>query len=288
MKKICEQCGMAYETAHCSSGRQRFCSKECSHEWWHERVYKERQNPYVYVCQQCGKTYTAKAKDRAKFCSRECSFEYKTAHAKPKRLCQICKRPLSPKQDKLCSAECWQQFRIQLGRTRCVVCGAELTGTQLKLCGASECRKEDARRESRRIDSEKKPLVERICKQCGKRFVPEYGNKRRTFCSDECNKRWTDQHPTPKALDGKRKASHTRRAKMRGAYVEDISPSAVYDRDDWVCGICGQPIERDLAYPDPGSPTIDHIMPIAKGGKHSYENVQAAHFRCNSLKRDST
>ena len=52
-----------------------------------------------------------------------------------------------------------------------------------------------------------------------------------------------------------------------------------------ICGICGKPVDRSLKYPDPGSPTIDHIVPITRGGHPSaLENLQLAHFRCNRLK----
>ena len=32
---------------------------------------------------------------------------------------------------------------------------------------------------------------------------------------------------------------------------------------------------------------IDHIIPISKGGEHSYENVRAAHFICNALRSNN-
>ena len=52
-----------------------------------------------------------------------------------------------------------------------------------------------------------------------------------------------------------------------------------------VCGICGRPVDFDKKYPDPWSPTIDHIIPIAKGGDpSSLENLQLAHFFCNRQK----
>jgi 5-methylcytosine-specific restriction endonuclease McrA len=36
---------------------------------------------------------------------------------------------------------------------------------------------------------------------------------------------------------------------------------------------------------DPKNPwTIDHIVPIAKGGKHVRENLQLAHKLCNQRK----
>lgn len=52
-----------------------------------------------------------------------------------------------------------------------------------------------------------------------------------------------------------------------------------------VCGICGKPVDFSLKYPHPLSPTIDHIIPIDKGGHPSdIANLQLAHFTCNRQK----
>lgn len=54
-----------------------------------------------------------------------------------------------------------------------------------------------------------------------------------------------------------------------------------------VCGICGRPVDFSLKYPDPLSPCIDHIIPLAKGGHPSdLENLQLAHWTCNRQKSD--
>lgn len=50
------------------------------------------------------------------------------------------------------------------------------------------------------------------------------------------------------------------------------------------CGICGGEMERDLPRGLRGSPTIDHIQPLSKGGSHVVENLQWAHMACNSGK----
>lgn len=52
-----------------------------------------------------------------------------------------------------------------------------------------------------------------------------------------------------------------------------------------VCGICGQRVDFDYKFPHPLSPTVDHIIPVSKGGDPSaLENLQLAHRYCNREK----
>lgn len=54
-----------------------------------------------------------------------------------------------------------------------------------------------------------------------------------------------------------------------------------------VCGICGKPVDKELRYPHPLSPCVDHIVPVAKGGHPSdLSNMQLAHWTCNRQKSD--
>ena len=52
-----------------------------------------------------------------------------------------------------------------------------------------------------------------------------------------------------------------------------------------ICGICGKPVDRSLKYPHPMSASVDHIIPIEKGGHPSdLANLQLAHLYCNRVK----
>lgn len=74
----------------------------------------------------------------------------------------------------------------------------------------------------------------------------------------------------------------------------DGSHRAVFDRNkkkifarESCCAICGKPVDFKLKFPHPMSATIDHIIPVAKGGHPSdIDNLQLAHFICNRQKSD--
>ena len=75
-----------------------------------------------------------------------------------------------------------------------------------------------------------------------------------------------------------------RRARLAGVATERFNPSEVFDRDNWVCQLCTRPVDRAAQYPDPLSVSLDHIVPIVRGGGHTRANTQCAHLRCNLIK----
>lgn len=84
--------------------------------------------------------------------------------------------------------------------------------------------------------------------------------------------RYRERHP-----DKPRSDRAIRRARQRGAHVEHVEALVVLERADGVCGICGEDV-------DPLDFHVDHVVPLARGGEHSYANTQPAHPRCNKSK----
>lgn len=84
-------------------------------------------------------------------------------------------------------------------------------------------------------------------------------------------------HPDQIRATGRR-ASNKRRAITKNVFVEVVDPETVFDRDKGRCGICMKAVKKTSDW------EIDHIIPISKGGAHSYDNVQLAHMKCNRSK----
>lgn len=65
-----------------------------------------------------------------------------------------------------------------------------------------------------------------------------------------------------------------------------ISLGSLGIRDGWTCHICQGEVQRGPGSNEADSPTIDHIIPVSKGGLHEWSNVALAHKGCNSSKKD--
>lgn len=257
--KNCKYCGKEFAA---NRSTQVYCSKECYDKGRPRKKYTRIEDT-VYTCLNCGKEYNPKSKERNKFCSRECAYKYKTKNKKTSQ-----KKGTAAVLTKTCKT-CGKGFETKSkAKIECGECIYERAKTR-----ATERCKALAREKYNR---EVKPIQ---CHHCGKEFIPPLNPRWRTmrFCSTEC---------------GKKHAKYMRRYRQRMNGESDVSPSyyagryEVVKEHGWVCGICGEQISRELKYPDPMSLSIDHIMPLAKGGTHAMENLQPAHLICNSLKRD--
>lgn len=68
-----------------------------------------------------------------------------------------------------------------------------------------------------------------------------------------------------------------RYARKKTATVEPVNPLIVFDRDRGVCWLCKKKVTR-------ANMSIDHVIPLASGGEHSYRNIRLSHLRCNQQK----
>jgi hypothetical protein len=128
----------------------------------------------------------------------------------------------------------------------------------------------------------------RSCVECGDPIAPVVRSDA-VFCTHDCmmrfhRRKWIDENPDKhKAAqrawekrnpDAQRAGWARRRARKHDAFVEDVDRLVVLDG---ACGICGHDV-------DPLDFHVDHIVPLARGGEHSYANTQAAHPLCNHRK----
>lgn len=136
-------------------------------------------------------------------------------------------------------------------------------------CGSDDCRRERnllygvAQREGQLVT----PITYRNCADCGRLFVGRVRTNR-LYCDRDCAQR-----------AGKRAGKHRRRTVER---VGDfITIHELGERDGWSCHLCPDPVvlrSGGLAM----SPSIDHLVPISRGGEHTWANVKLAHKICNS------
>ncbi len=102
------------------------------------------------------------------------------------------------------------------------------------------------------------------------------------YCSQRC------VQTQPHYAEFKRAARLKGKARKRAATVESVSPTRVFERDGWRCHLCGGKTLKDRrgTY-HPKAPELDHIVPLSRGGAHSYANTACAHRKCNAAKSDT-
>lgn len=134
-----------------------------------------------------------------------------------------------------------------------------------------------------------KPAVEKSCEHCGGLFLvwPP-----RRYCSEACQKRAANRRaaergykrPVTESKRAHRRAAALRRKKAYSGVPERILDREIFERDGWLCGLCGDAVDSAVKHPDPLSPSLDHVVPLSRGGLHVRGNVQLAHLGCNLVK----
>lgn len=211
-------------------------------------------------CLRCGTEFTyARAGRSRKYCSRSCS----RAHTRGPRtvypmVCTRCNQAFNGRLDqpsKFCSYACMNSH------ARARKAPAIYTGPPFAPPVRSV-------RTTNRLTSGR-------CAVCTAWFVSLHSD---TTCSPECRKqrradRWHDK-------------GHRRRARKYNGHAEPVNRKTVFERDGYRCHLCRKLTNPAKPVPHPRAPTIDHIVPLAKGGTHQPTNCRTACFSCNTAKGD--
>lgn len=105
------------------------------------------------------------------------------------------------------------------------------------------------------------------------------------ICSDEC----LPIYKSEKLIDAKYVGGAKSRASKYGVEFDyTITRRNVFEKDQGKCYLCE--IETHLeqlsdGY-NPKLSTVDHVIPISKGGPHTWENVRNCCLKCNITKHD--
>lgn len=154
---------------------------------------------------------------------------------------------------------------------------------------AETLRTKDRKRMARYFTARRKT---RTCRTCGQpfRIVNGFGIKTKLYCSEECQN--IQQERTRKAKN----RHHDSRLNRCQINDHTINVPKLYERDGgrcWICGGMTDPEDRKIR--EDGTiicgeryPSIDHVIPISRGGNNVWDNVRLAHRKCNSSRGAAT
>lgn len=208
------------------------------------------------TCQTCGKVFPLVRTDRkGMFCSRACAGR----DGDPEAVAERAKRA-----KREATAARWLALGVAVTAT-CPVCSGsfERRAATQKMC-SPKCRKA----------ATLVPRKSRPCVHCGETVTGTASKRECARCQKVGHKR---KRPAAN--------SHRRRARKFGVRYVPVNAARVFERDGWRCQICGMRTPKRLrGTMDPRAPELDHRIPMALGGPHTYENCQAACRACNGAK----
>lgn len=269
---VCATCGKVFETNH----KRKYCCPACRDSVrlkdWTDVVWS-KCNPHP-PCLWCGKQATRH--DQKGFCSRDCANAYKVYVNQYER----------EKESRLLEVELLS-FVSDEAR-------AEYLGRKEKLLQklAGTLRNAYCPQHSRSGQE-----VAQVCQCCGQTFAYIAGKTVWSrYCSDECrrinkNRKHQEWRKTEQGRDYEcTHKTHKKRAEFFGCeFDSSVTPNGVFERDFWTCQLCKRKTPKGLkGTVNPNAPTLDHIVPLSKGGGHMWSNVQCLCRRCNTRKGAKT
>jgi hypothetical protein len=219
--------------------------------------------------------------------------------------CVTCRKPLMGKQQLDCSRQCKERSPIRRhhGHARiCIVCGASYSPTYSKQTACSRecgvwvkrgypgvtlaCERLHGQCSAIRLRViHPAPHLTRSCKRCGS----SVGVKKQ-YC-ESCRDHVARQNRRHASRERRQPGNDRARAQRARVEYAHINRRRVFERDRWRCHICGRQTDK-VAYlarawdhykHQPLYPTLDHLIPLAHGGAHTYGNVACACWECNVI-----
>lgn len=134
------------------------------------------------------------------------------------------------------------------------------------------------------------------CKACGEEHLAKNKNAYCHTCKD-VRKRiskikerrriaYKEARRRRNAKDRYVKGSFKKRCIKYGVLYTQLNRPDVFNRDNWTCVYCGVKVVQSRQY-KPNQATIDHVIPLSKGGTHTIDNVVTSCQSCNSTKSDT-
>ena len=186
--------------------------------------------------------------------------------------CRVCLKTFIGHKKRYCSIDCRTlAISVQL---QCVICNEPFVTRDRSSCTCSPRCRRQYQKSIAATDLYR-------CTTCEQNFTAPK-QRHRKFCSQSCFN----------AYYKKRRNliyNAARRLTEAGSPIATtvVNPIEVFKRDGWMCWLCNQPIDRSQQWPEPLSPTIDHVIPITRGGEHTMANVRCAHAICNNKKKNN-
>jgi 5-methylcytosine-specific restriction endonuclease McrA len=225
-----------------------------------------------------------------RYCSRRCSDVASGERKRALTPCGVCAQPSRASKTGICSS-CRSLLAVKTLRRTCQECGKHYSPTHAgqRVCGQSCGGRRAGRVTQARYGTAVKSFQCEGCLQVVERVSSATRDARR-FCSRECYwharsaGKWAGKR-VPRLADAANLSSRRRAERMRTAEREAVDPLVVLDRDGWVCKECGCETPKELRGQFvSNAPEVDHIVPLARGGTHMYDNLRCVCRRCNQVK----
>ena len=134
-------------------------------------------------------------------------------------------------------------------------------------------KEENAERGRKYYQDHKEEIVE--YRQTHKEEITKCRREHRQSHKEEIAKYQKKYRQTEEYKKSSQKSGHKRRALKFNATIEDFYSVEVFERDNYICQICGIKTRPDFKNSFHSKyPNLDHIVPLSRGGAHSKQNVQ--------------